>query len=323
MLAHWAPAWPLSPSRMGEKTGGAGEGKLLPWNEERQMIYQVPPQAKQTHLGELNLIYCQLAEIFNSQFRYWLLRNKRQALKHLGRGATFPSLFVRLRLTCRLASHQSPLMPALLVPMAQPASLSHLFCHVITTAGHTLSLQWGNKWGWGQDVVVSLCCSLFHTIFLCSDVGYPQAAVPSGLCLLYTQQHLLLLWPCYSLIPSVSSSVSPSNISYLFLNMLSQRCHHLCCWAQLCFTVGLCCGLLEWAVSSTGWPPSSSHRGPQHLALLPKPCHLHPVQQLSIFIISSADVYSAAVSIPGSASFSFLAPLRRVWLLKESQVALT
>lgn len=148
-----------------------------------------------------------------------------------------------------------------------------------------------------------LCCSLFHTIFLMLVVRRLQSL--QG-CACSTQEHPISHSSdlFFSFIPSVSSSLSPSSIPYLFLNVLSQSCHHLCCWAQLCFAVGQCWGWLEWAVSSTGWPPSSSHRGPQHLSLPPKPCHLRPVQQLSIFIISSADVYSAAVSIPGSASFS-------------------
>lgn len=91
--------------------------------------------------------------------------------------------------------------------------------------------EW-NKWSWGQDVMDFLCCSLFHTIFLMLVVRRLQ---PLQGCACSTQEHPISHSTdlFFSLIPSVSSSFSPSSISYLFLNVLSQRCHHLC-FAMFC-----------------------------------------------------------------------------------------
>lgn len=92
--------------------------------------------------------------------------------------------------------------------------------------------------------------------------------------------------------------LSTASIFYPSLNMFSLRCHQLYWWAQLCHVMG---PFRSWLKPGRPWPLLILQPLP-----LPKPCHLQPIQELSLFIISSIDVFSVAASIPESASFSFL-----------------
>lgn len=156
-------------------------------------------------------------------------------------------------------------MPAFLVPRAllhSDTSSAALSLLMVTLT----PFSEGTKWSWGQDVMDFLCCSLFHTIFLMLVVHRLQSL--QG-CAWSTQEHPIShSSDLFFLSFPVSYSFSPSSISYLFLNVLSQRCHRLCCRAQLCFAVGRC-----WA----GWNgPCPAQGGLQ--ALLTEvhstsPCH--------------------------------------------------
>lgn len=124
--------------------------------------------------------------------------------------------------------------------------------------------------GCNWDTKVSLCCSLLLTLFLCSGVGPPQAAVCFGVYLLLIHRpqslqgavhtagcvcvQVCVLHGMWSLggggmpAPTRSTSSSshlavpqlfltlfvPSSCLCPFLNMFPQRCQQLCRWAQLC-----------------------------------------------------------------------------------------
>lgn len=96
----------------------------------------------------------------------------------------------------------------------------------------------------------------------CSSVGFPQAA---GQCLLH------FLTPLSQLVHS---------IFYPFLNIFSQRCYQHHCWAQLWPALGLPGPAASDCVQHRASPGPFSERPPQQYLLLPKPWHLHPIQDL-------------------------------------------
>lgn len=179
----------------------------------------------------------------------------------------------RKRATFPLPSPESPSLPG---------SLHFRYLSSSTTAaGHTQFLQWGNNWcrSWGQVVVVSLCCPLFVHSF--PVLLQPTAAVPPGLYLLSTMQHVRLHWPCYSLIPSVvSSSLPPSSLTLLKYVLTEVPP------ASLMWSLVPSCGgpLQSWLKPAVSGPWNLLALQPP---LLPKPYHLYAIQQLNIFIISS------------------------------------
>lgn len=81
LLAHSSPF-----SGRGEKIGRRGTRKLVGQDEDREIIYQLPLQAKQTSPGEINYIYCYIKYIF------WFMENKKTNIKTTAFLFPFPKL---------------------------------------------------------------------------------------------------------------------------------------------------------------------------------------------------------------------------------------
>lgn len=140
-----------------EKIGRTEARNLIGRDKDKEIFCPSLSLAKQTQLGKINLIYCQLKFLcffFNYQFGYW--KAKRQTLECIGKP---PFLLTSPGST----SVQTPLSP----PCIARGCLS------------PFSPQWGpvqKQQAYSQCAVVSLCCSFLLTLLLYSSVGPPWAA---------------------------------------------------------------------------------------------------------------------------------------------------
>lgn len=127
--------------------------------------------------------------------------------------------------------------------------------------GHfQLQLFWPVEYGWpGYHWCSSRAC-WGHPGAHC---GAPQVAVPSGGT--STTGHLIVLWPCCSVIPIFPS---PQNFLPSFECVFTEvpQAHP----AVVCCRAG-------WNRDWHRSPQTTSHRGHPSRSPLPKPCHLYPI----------------------------------------------
>lgn len=220
-----------------------------------------------------------------------ITHNRRQTFKHswknkfpspLPGSTSLPASLLFKYLSSLLPRlHFTPSLQIPLLPSCYHCRLHSPFSEATSDAGY---------WGWWQlfpsaTPYFSLffsCCSFLLTCFLCCGVVLPHDTVPfwrcacshGGLsmdCSCSGTGHLLLLWPCFLLLP-LSSIFSP------FLNIFSQRCHKV---LQLAHLWPVVCPLLIWlelAVTGCGpdllsWMPTLQLPIPSSRKNIP--CHLY------------------------------------------------
>lgn len=248
--------------------------------KDREIDYQLPPQAKQAWLGEVNLL-----PINTYIFTYWLLGIEKQKLKKKKETKIktpwenkSPPHFTRFNFTlsCQMT---------LLSPDAPHYD-----------AGCTQSFQVRQKAVGagachGQYTAVSLCCFFFLTTFCCSSMA-PQWA--AGVFL------------CHGIFSSSDLSV-PSVLSHSFDSLLLYLSGIFCAllkyvssevpWASMMGSAVSCSGsIVKPAMSGMRQVLASSHGGfpssPSPGALTsPKPGHIHQIKYYSILSILQSFSY--------------------------------
>ena len=178
------------------------------------------------------------------------------------------------------------------------------------TSAHTWPLSSADGSAVSQSTAAPLCYFFPLTLFLCSHLCSPRAVLPSGnappalvqsslgssvvICFTVVfpggcrgNSSLvpgdLLLYFSYFGVHTSASHFFPlllclSDVYCPFSHTLSQRSHHLGCWAQPRPAVGSVGA--SWNLPCLAWgsPGLSSQRPPLKTPLLPHPWHLHPIQ---------------------------------------------